>query len=374
MKRLLLILCCVLLLSQTCWAGRAKIDTIAKNPYISAYLIDADTGEVLVNENGGSVAYPASVLKMMVLQVVLDHVQRGAITLDEMVQVTPEAARMGGSQVYLDPKEQFPVEDLLYTLMIQSANDAAVALAIHIAGSKEGFIAQMNQRAAELGMKNSTFHSVHGLPPGEGEQPDTTTAEDLAILARELARNPETFKYTGSRERPFRNGEFIMRTHNHLLESVDGCDGFKTGYYTAAGFSIVATAKRAGVRLIAVVLGSTDRKVRDAKAMQLLASGFTKVPARPEGVQPVGSSAPVETVPQPAPKVAVEPPQAEEAPAPQQKAVAEDIAVQKEAGEAGSGGKMIIFLMGFASGIIFMVGMRWFLSGGRRSVRRSRFS
>lgn len=283
MKRgMLLVIICVVLIAQSTWAGRAKIDTVSRDPYLSALVINAENGKTLIDENSTVKAYPASVLKMMVLLVVLEQIEQGSLGLSDMVQVTPEAARMGGSQVYLDPKEQFPVEDLLYALMVQSANDAAVALAIHISGSKEGFIALMNERAAALGMEDTRFHSVHGLPPSEGQQVDTTTARDLSILAMALAKNKETFKYTGTTEREFRNGEFIMRTHNHLLKNVAGCDGFKTGYFKAAGFSIVATAKRKGTRLIVVVLGSKDRKVRDAKAIELLAKGFTKVPAKAE--------------------------------------------------------------------------------------------
>ncbi len=279
---LLLIVICVVLIAPSTWAGREKIKVVSKDPYISALVIDADTGKILIDENSTLKAYPASVLKMMVLLVVLEQIEKGTLGLSDTVQITPESARMGGSQVYLDPKEQFPVEDLLYALMIQSANDAAVALAIHISGSKEGFIGLMNERAAALGMKDTRFHSVHGLPPSKGQQVDTTTAQDLSILAMELAKREETFKYTGTKERGFRNGEFIMRTHNHLLTKVDGCDGFKTGYFTAAGFSIVATAKRKGVRLIVVVLGSKDRKVRDAKAIELFAKGFNTIRARPE--------------------------------------------------------------------------------------------
>ena len=281
MKRgLLLVAICTVLIAQFAWAAREKIKTVSRDPYVSALVIDAETGKTLIDENSTLEAYPASVLKMMVLLVVLEEVEKGALGLSDMVQVTPEAARMGGSQVYLDPKEQFPVEDLLYALMIQSANDAAVALAIHISGSKESFVALMNARAAALGMKDTRFYSVHGLPPSKGQQVDVTTARDLSILAMELAGINETFKYTGTREREFRNGEFIMRTHNHLLKNVDGCDGFKTGYFNAAGFSIVATAKRKGVRLIVVVLGSKDRKVRDAKATELFTKGFGIATAR----------------------------------------------------------------------------------------------
>lgn len=282
MRRFVFALCLLILTLPSAWAARAPVSTLAQDPYASALLVEADSGKVLFEANADAKVYPASVLKLMDLYVILDRIEQGALKLDEMVAVTPEAAKTGGSQVYLDPKEQFSVEDLLYALMVQSANDAAVALATHIAGSKEGFVALMNQKAQELGMKNSTFHSVHGLPPSEGQQPDVTTARDLAILCRALAKRPDALKYTGTQTKGFRNDQFIMRNHNKLLGQVAGCDGFKTGYYQAAGFSIAATAKKGGVRMIALVMGSKDRKVRDAKAVELLNKGFTLVPPRPE--------------------------------------------------------------------------------------------
>jgi D-alanyl-D-alanine carboxypeptidase (penicillin-binding protein 5/6) len=282
MKRISLLLLLCILCAQSVWAARAKVDTISQDPYISALVIDAATGKILFDDHAETVVYPASVLKLMDLLVILELIEQGKLSLDEMVQVTKEAARMGGSQVYLDPKEKFSVEDLLYALAIQSANDAAVALAIHVAGSTEEFVALMNRRASDLGMKNSQFHSVHGLPPSKGQKPDETTALDLAILARELAKRPDVFEYTGTKERAFREGKFIMRTHNHLLGRVNGCDGFKTGYFQAAGFSIVATAQRNGVRIIAIVMGSKDRKVRNAKAEGLLAKGFALAATMPD--------------------------------------------------------------------------------------------
>lgn len=277
----------LLLTEHLAWAGRAQVATVAADPYASAFVLDADTGETLFSKNADAPVYPASTLKLMVLAIILDRIDQGTLHLEEMVQVTVEAYKMGGSQVYLDPKEQFPLEELLYALMIQSANDAAVALASHVAGSKEKFVSLMNQKAEELGMKNTRFYSVHGLPPAKGQQVDVTTARDFGILCRYLSNQPEVFKYTGIRERKFRDGEFIMRTHNHLLEKVDGCDGFKTGYFTKAGFSIAATAKRNGVRIIAIVMGSKDRKVRDAKTIELLAKGFSMVPAKPETLKTV---------------------------------------------------------------------------------------
>jgi D-alanyl-D-alanine carboxypeptidase (penicillin-binding protein 5/6) len=158
--------------------------------------------------------------------------------------------------------------------MVQSANDAAVALAIHISGTKDGFVALMNERAAEIGMSSTSINSVHGLPPGKEQKPDVTTARDLAILARQVLKKKDALRYTSTRERGFRNDTFIMRNHNPLLSTFDGCDGLKTGYYKKAGFSIAATAERNGVRLIAIVLGCPDKNTRNAKAAELLSRGF----------------------------------------------------------------------------------------------------
>ena len=322
-------------------------------------VVDADTGKVLFEDHAGAVVYPASVLKIMDLLVILEQIEQGKVQLDGMVQVTPEASKMGGSQVYLDPKEQFSVRDLLYALAVQSANDAAVALAVHVAGSQEGFVALMNKRAVELGMKDSHFYSVHGLPPGKGQKTDQTTARDLAILSRELAKRTDIFEYTGTKERPFRDGKFILRNHNHLLGRVNGCDGLKTGYFQAAGFSIVATAKRGGVRIIAIVMGSKDRKVRDAKAEELLAKGFAMVPAKPEVIATISQ-------PEPAPdKIAsaAEPePEPEKLPS----------VVEKPAEAASSsGGGWGMFFLGVVVGLVLAGILAFYLN--RPPARRSKF-
>ena len=282
MKRLYLCLLVLVLLAPVAMAARAPLKAVSADPYVSALVIDAESGKILFEANADAKVYPASVLKLMNLYVILDRIEQGALRFDDMVQVTSEAAKIGGSQVYLDSREQFSVEELVYALMVQSANDASVALAIHIAGSKDGFVDLMNRKAQELGMKNTRFHSVHGLPPSEGQQPDVSTARDFALLCRELAKRPEALKFTGTQTRGFREDKFMMHNHNKLLGRVSGCDGFKTGYYEAAGFSIAATARKGGVRIIALVMGSKDRKVRDAKAAELLAAGFRLVPPQPE--------------------------------------------------------------------------------------------
>jgi serine-type D-Ala-D-Ala carboxypeptidase (penicillin-binding protein 5/6) len=258
---------------------RPRITRIARSPYLGAILIEASTGRVLFEDHADAKGYPASMLKLMDMLILLERIEHGQLHLQDQVPVSAKAARTGGSQVWLAQGESFTVEDMLFALVVQSANDAAVALAEKVAGSTDAFVALMNQKARDLGMTSTIFHSVHGLPPGRGQMHDVTTARDFARLCRVLVvQHPEILRYTSTRARPFRvnvPGKTIrMRTHNHLLGRVAGCDGLKTGYIWQAGFSIAATASRNHHRLIAVVLDSADRKVRDAKAAALLEKGF----------------------------------------------------------------------------------------------------
>lgn len=267
-------------------SGRAVIAEKVKSPYLCAVAVDGHSGRVLFDDGADVQAYPASVLKLMDLYIVLDRVQQGRLRLDELVKVTKEAANTGGSQVYLKEAEQFTVDELLYALMVQSANDAAVALAIHVGGSKEGFVALMNEKAAALGMKNTKFSSVHGLPPAAGQTVDLTTPRDLALLARALIlQHPDALKYTSTKSRTFRpdkdekSGRMNLTSHNKLLETLAGCDGLKTGYFKAGGYSSVVTAARDGHRVITVVLGSGPEidygRARDKKAAEITEKAFT---------------------------------------------------------------------------------------------------
>ena len=281
--------------------------TISKNPYLGAILIDAANGKVLFEDSPDAKGHPASIIKLMNLLIVLEHVKNGSITLQDKITITAEAAKIGGSQVYLKENEEFTVDELLYALMVQSANDAAVALAIHVGGTKDAFVELMNAKAQQLGMTNTKFHSVHGLPPGKDQLPDVSTPRDIARLCQELLKWNDVLRYSSVKERPFRADAaepFIMRNHNHLLGNVEGCDGFKTGYYREAGFSIAATASKGGVRTIAAVFGSENRHVRDAKAKELLARGLAELvknappvaarpPADAAAAQPVGIQKPV---------------------------------------------------------------------------------
>jgi serine-type D-Ala-D-Ala carboxypeptidase (penicillin-binding protein 5/6) len=271
-------------------AKSARGKPIARDPWLGAVVLDAATGKVLYEDQADAKGYPASVLKLMDLLIILEKIEQKQLSLQDQVPVSAKASHTGGSRVWLKEKESFTVDEMLYALMIQSANDAAVALAEKVAGSTDGFIELMNRRAKELGMNSTVFHSVHGLPPGKGQEHDVTTARDLSILCREVLKHPDTLRYTSTRERPFRPNvagkTVIMRTHNHLLGHVEGCDGLKTGYITASGFSIAVTAARQGQRVIVIVFDSTALKVRDAKAAELVAKGFAALPAVGPGAAP----------------------------------------------------------------------------------------
>lgn len=277
-------------------AKTVKPKTVARDPYLGAIVTDCATGKVLFENEADAKGYPASMLKIIDLLIILEKVEAGQLSLQDQVLVSAKASKTGGSQVWLADKETFTVDELLYALMVQSANDAAVALAEKVAGTTEAFVELMNAKARQLGMNNTVFHSVHGLPAGQGQEDDVTTARDFSILCRELiAKHPDALRYTSTRERPFRPNAgtktVIMRTHNHLLASVEGCDGLKTGYITKAGYSIAVTASRKGQRVIVVVLDSVNLKTRDANAKALVAKGFNLMPPVPPPA-PAPASAP----------------------------------------------------------------------------------
>jgi serine-type D-Ala-D-Ala carboxypeptidase (penicillin-binding protein 5/6) len=285
--------------STTTAKPTTKRHVIAQKPYLGAIAVDAATGNALFEDKADARGYPASMLKLMDLLIILEKIERKELTLQDPVPVSAKASHIGGSRVWLAEKESFPLDEMLYALMVQSANDVATALAEKIAGTTDAFVELMNKRAQALGMTSTVFHSVHGLPPSAGQEHDVTTARDFALLCRELLKHKDTLRYSSTRERPFRPNDpkhmVLMRTHNHLLGAVEGCDGLKTGYITEAGYSIAATAQRKDRRVIVVVLGSVDRKVRDDKAAELLTKGFAALPAlpppAPAKVEPVHASA-----------------------------------------------------------------------------------
>lgn len=265
--------------------------------YKGAIVLDAGSGRILLADRADYRGPPASVAKLMTFLIVHDRLRRRDLTLETLVPTTAEAARTGGSQVYLAEKEIFPVEDLLHALMIGSANDTAVALAVHLAGSREAFVGLMNTRARELGMTQTLFRSPHGLPPSSRkiEDGDLTSPRDLANLSLQLIRQTNVLAYTSVKQRTFRPGprRIEMVNHNHLLGKVAGVDGLKTGFTRGAGFCLAATAFRNGRRVIAVTMGSPDSKTRDIKIAELLEKGFLTLPP------PSPEDAPVQPAPKP---------------------------------------------------------------------------
>ena len=247
--------------------------------YKGAIIIDAATGNVLFEDRADVVSPPASMTKLMTFAVLHDKLAAGTLTLATPVKVTPADAAIGGTQVYLDPRETFPVEELIYAMMIQSANDAAHALARTAAGSVDAFVELMNAKARELGMTHTTFRSPHGLPPANRKiaDSDLTTPRDFALLSRYLVSKTEVLKYTSVRLRKFGEGvrakPMEMVNHDHLIAHVDGVDGLKTGFTNGAGFCLSATALRLGRRVIVVVMGSPDSKTRDLPCVERAFNG-----------------------------------------------------------------------------------------------------
>jgi D-alanyl-D-alanine carboxypeptidase len=255
--------------------------------YKGAIVVDAETGKVLFEDRADTVGAPASMTKLMTFAVVYDRLATGALNLDTAIRIQVSDARMGGTQVYLDPRETFTVEQLIYAMMIQSANDAAHALARFVGGSIPEFLELMNAKAIELGMTRTTFRTPHGLPAASRKlaDGDLTTPRDFALLSRHLLLTTNATKYTSIRTRPFgedtRKQAFGMTNHNHLIGKVAGVDGLKTGFTSSAGFCVAATAQRNGRRVIVVTMGSPDGKTRDLKVTELLERGFAALPPAP---------------------------------------------------------------------------------------------
>lgn len=272
----------------------------------SALVMEASSGEVIYQLNPDLQLAPASMTKMMLVLITMEQIKEGELNLEDIITTSAKASRMGGSQVYLAHNEEFSLQDLLKAVLIQSANDASLAIAEYIAGSSDGFVDMMNARAVKLGLTNTIYHTPHGLPPGKNQEPDLTSAHDLAILAREIViKHPEVLKWSSLDKEPFRQGKFIMTNTNRLVNQFSGCDGLKTGYYRSAGFSVTATAQQDGVRIIAIVMGCEKNRKRFAEASRLMKWGlrqYKKIDLI-EGGTPAGRAIPVidgvqvETVP-----------------------------------------------------------------------------
>lgn len=238
----------------------------------SAVLMEASTGKILYEQSADAALPPASVTKIMTLLLTMESIDSGMLKLTDTLQASEYAASMGGSQVFIEPGEMMTVEELLKSVVIASANDASVVLAESIAGSVEGFVSKMNERAAELGMENTHFENPTGLD--DNTQNHVTSARDIAIMSRELLKHKTILNYTTIWMDTIRNGEFGLTNTNRLIRFYNGANGLKTGSTSNAGFCISATAKRDGMQLIAVVMGSPTRDIRNECAKKLLDYGF----------------------------------------------------------------------------------------------------
>ncbi len=276
-KKIMVLLLCFLLV----WfcgipAGAKKIsqETVGRPTVTckSAVLMEAKTGNILFELNPNEALPPASVTKVMTLLLVMEAIEAGKIHYTDMVSASAHACSMGGSQIYLEEGEQMSVDDLIKSVVIASANDAAVALAEYICGTEDAFVEQMNLKAKALGMTSTNFENTNGLDDTATNH--VTSAMDIAIMSRELIQHKKIIEYSSIWMDTIRNGEFGLTNTNRLVRFYKGATGLKTGSTAKAGFCISATAERDEMGLICVIMGAETRDIRNATATALLDWGF----------------------------------------------------------------------------------------------------
>ena len=238
----------------------------------SAILMEAATGKVLYEMNADESLPPASVTKVMTLLLVMEAIEEGRISFGDMVTASAHACSMGGSQIYLEEGEQMSVEDMVKSVVIASANDAALALAEHIAGTEAAFVEMMNKRASELGLTGTHFENTNGLD--DTVENHVSSARDIAIMSRELIKHKKICEFSSIWMDTIRNGEFGLTNTNRLVRFYRGATGLKTGSTAKAKFCITATAERDGMSLICVIMAAPTRDIRNAAATSLLDWGF----------------------------------------------------------------------------------------------------
>ena len=265
----------VVILLQSNSQSIAKAQSLIELNSPSAILIDAGTGKVLFEKNVNEKLEPASITKIMTLLLAFEAVDQGKANLSDVVKISERAWKTGGSQVFLGMGEEQTLETLLKCITIASANDASVAVAEYLGGSVEGFVKMMNEKAKNLGMKNTHFVNPHGL-----SDPDHyTTAYDIALMSRELVKYPKYFEWStiwmDSLEHTDKDREPTMLANtNKLMGKYEGLDGLKTGFHRKAGYCFAGTAKRGDFRLISVVLNAENSKQRFEDTTKLLDYGF----------------------------------------------------------------------------------------------------
>ena len=241
----------------------------------SAILLEASTGEVIFEKNSHEKLHPASMTKMMSMLLILENIEKGVVNWDDIVTVSSNAASMGGSQILLEENEQMSVSDLFKGIAVASGNDAVVAMAEKIAGTEEEFVNMMNKRGAELGLTDTNFKNCHGLDDAN----HYSSASDMSKIALELVKHEKLFEYTSIYEDYLRvdtDRKFWLVNTNKLVRFYSGADGLKTGYTSEAGYCLTATAKRNGMRIIAVVMGEPDSKTRTSDVSSMLDYAFAQ--------------------------------------------------------------------------------------------------
>lgn len=240
----------------------------------SSILIEASTGKVLYEKDADKKLAPASMTKVMTMLIVMEKLENNELSLDDKVRISKNAASMGGSQIFIGEGENVKVDDLLKGITIASANDAAVALAEAIGGTEKNFVSMMNKRAKKLNLKNTTFKNPHGLD----EEGHLTTARDLSIISRELVRHEKILNYTKTYEEYMtkkNNEKFWLVNTNKLVRTYKGMDGLKTGYTPLAGYGMIGTINKNGMRLISVVMKSPSLSDRSTETVGLLEYGYS---------------------------------------------------------------------------------------------------
>ena len=275
MKKFLLTIVSLFIFMSSVLAEEDKESNLLTPNAKSAILIEVETGEVLYEYNSHEKLAPASMTKMMSLLLIMESLDNDIIKYDDMITASSNASSMGGSQILLETGEQMSVDDLLKGITIASGNDAVVALAEAIGGSEANFVKMMNDKARELGLKDTYFQNSHGLD----EENHYSSAYDMAIIARELVAHDKILEYSSIYETYLRKGTerqtWLVNT-NKLVRFKSGVDGLKTGYTSNSGYCLTATMKKDGMRVIAVVMGEPSSTVRNDEASSLLDYAFAQ--------------------------------------------------------------------------------------------------
>lgn len=264
----LVILCniCCIILAETVIPNKIQLDLECK----SAILLEADTGTILYEKNSHEKLRPASVTKVMTLLIIMESIDSGKISLNDMVSCSERARKMGGSQIWLNETEKLSVNDMLKAICVVSANDCCVAMAEFIAGSEEMFVDMMNKRAKELGMNDTNFVNCHGLD----EDNHLTSAHDIGIMSRELIKHDKILEYSSIWMDSLREGKSELVNTNKLIRFYEGANGLKTGSTSLAKYNLSATAKRDDMQLIGVVMCAPTSAERFEDSKKLLDYGF----------------------------------------------------------------------------------------------------